>query len=221
MVYPPAGLWPSPGEWNADDRTATGEQRTLALAGWVSVTLNTQTRIRRQTTGDETTGIDLLAGEAAVDLPAGNRLFQVVAGAGRSLADSGRFEVRYLNGKVCVSCIEGAVRVEHPAGFRTLRARQQTVYDAAAVSGVASIEPANVSAWRNGELVFTRARLGDVLDEINRYRPGHVVLMNAAVRNKSVSGSFFIASLDGALEQLRHTFGLNARSLPGGIVVLS
>ncbi len=58
------------------------------------------------------------------------KAFSVIAGAGRSLAESGRFEIRYLDGKVCVTCLEGSLRVEHPAGFRALQARQQMVYDA-------------------------------------------------------------------------------------------
>ncbi len=221
VAYPPARLWPAPAEWGADDRTATGEQRTLALSERVSVTLNTQTSIRRRLAGNETAGIDLLAGEAAVDLPAGGQPFQVAAGEGRSVAESGRFEVRYLDGKVCVSCIDGSLRVEHPAGSRLLRVRQQMVYDAGTISGVADIEPANVSAWRRGELVFSQARLADVIAEINRYRSGRVVLMNASVRNGAVSGRFLIASLDSALAQLQKIFDLNARSLPGGLVVLS
>ncbi|MGT2429764.1 FecR family protein [Cupriavidus basilensis] len=221
VLHPPAGLWPSPGEWGADYRTATGEQRAVTLAGRVNVTLNTQTSVRRHSAGGMTTGIDLLAGEAAIDLPPGGRPFSVIAGAGRSVAEAGRFEVRHLADKVCVTCIEGAVRVEHPAGNRVLQARQQTVYDDVAAGGVARIEPASVSAWRNGELVFSQARLIDVLDEINRYRRGRVVLMNAAVRDKPVSGSFFIASLDVALAQLQHIFDLRVRLLPGGLVVLS
>lgn len=221
IAYPPARLWPAPAEWGADDRTATGEQRTLALAGRAHVTLNTQTSIRRRAAGAGTTGIDLLVGEAAVDLPAGGPPFAVAAGAGRSLAQSGRFEVRYLDGKVCVSCLDGVVRVEHPAGVRALNACQQTVYDADALSSVASIEPAAVSAWRRGELVFNESRLIDVLAEINRYRSGRVVLMNAAVRNGPVSGRFHIASLDSVLAQLQQMFDLHARLLPGGLLILT
>lgn len=224
VFHPPAGWWPALSDWGADDRTATGEQRVLDLAGHVRVTLNTQTRIRRQGTGSETTGIDLLAGEAAVDLPpAGNgrEPFGVAAGAGRSMADAGRFEVRYLHAKVCVTCIEGTVRLAHPGGTRQLGAHQQAVYDATSVSGVALVGASSLAAWRKGELVFTQTRLSDVLDEINRYRPGRVVLMNEDARNRPVTGSFYIASLDLALAQLQHAFDLNARSLPGGVVVLS
>ncbi|WPG40667.1 FecR domain-containing protein [Variovorax sp. EBFNA2] len=223
VFHPSAGLWPAPSGWGSDYRTATGEQLEVGLTDRVQVTLNTQTRIRRRTVDGRTTGVDLLEGEAAFDLSSGSgaRPFGVVAGAGRSLAESGRFEVRYLDAKVCVTCIEGAVRVEHPAGARELRARQQTVYDGTSVSSVALVGAANLSAWRKGELVFTQARLSDVLDEINRYRRGRVVLMNTAARSRLVTGSFYIASLDLALAQLQHAFDLDARSLPGGLTVLS
>ncbi len=221
VVHPPLGLWPAPDEWEADYRTATGEQRTLALVDHVNVTLNTRTSVRRQLAGGQTVGLGLITGEAAIDLQGDGFPFAVIAGEGRSLAESGQFEVRYLDGKVCVTCIAGAVQLEHPAGSRTLRAGQQVIYNASSVSGVATIEPADVSAWRRGELVFNQARLADALEEINRYRPGRVLLMNASVRNKEVSGRFGIASLDLALLQLQHVFGLNARSLPGGLTVLS
>ncbi|MEI2417876.1 FecR domain-containing protein [Orrella sp. JC864] len=222
-AFTPAGrLLLSPAQWGADYRTGTGEQRSLQLAGRVNVMLNTQTSIRQQAGApDGAAGIDLLAGEAAIDLPEGSALFAVAAGAGRSLSGAGSFEVRYLDGIVCVSCIDGQVQVEHPAGGGRLLPRQQLLYDARHVSAVAAIEPTRVSAWRHGELVFERTRLAEVIAEINRYRQGRVVLMNEAVRNQAVSGRFRVASLDAALQQLQHTFALSARSLPGGLMVLS
>jgi transmembrane sensor len=221
VIYPPLRLWPAPAEWGADYRTATGEQRTLALADRVSVVLNTQTSVRRQMDGGQTVGMDLITGEAAFDLKGTSRAFAVVAGNGRSLAESGQFEVRYVDDKVCVTCLAGTVRVEHPAGSRLLQARQQTIYDTDSVSGVAGIESADVSAWRNGELLFDRTRLADVIREINRYRAGRVVLMNDAVRDRTVNGRFAIASLNLALAQLELAFDLKARTLPGSLVILS
>ncbi|WP_353192330.1 FecR domain-containing protein [Pandoraea pnomenusa] len=222
IVRPPAGLWPSPGEWGADYTTATGEQRAITLAGRVDVTLNTQTRIRT----DNASGIELLSGEAAVDLPAGAgngaaTAFVVAAAGGTSASTSGRFEVRHLDGRVCVTCVAGSVRVDHPTGHRVLRGGQQTVYDRRQLAGVTMVDATNVSAWRNGELVFRQTRLAVVLDEINRYRPGRIVLMNDQVRNQPVSGSFYIASLDRAISQLQYSFDLQARHLPGGLLLLS
>ncbi|HEY4316589.1 MAG TPA: FecR domain-containing protein [Herbaspirillum sp.] len=220
-VYPPLGLWPAAAEWNADYRTATGEQRTLALAERVSVTLNTRTSIRRQVAAGRTVGLDLITGEAAVDVTQAGSSFTVVAGAGRSIAGSGQFEVRYLGNRVCVTCLAGTVRVEHPAAVRLLQARQQTVYDNNAIGGIADVEPAEVSAWRNGELLFNNTRLSDVIEEINRYRPGRVVLANDALRDKKVNGRFAIASLDLALGQLRQVFNLKSSLLVGGVLILS
>ncbi|MDC8757656.1 FecR family protein [Janthinobacterium fluminis] len=221
VLRPPLGLWPAPAEWGADERTATGEQRALALAGGVTVTLNTRTSVRRQTAGDATVGLELISGEAAVDVRGAAQVFAVVAGAGRSVAGFGQFEVRHLDGRVCVTCLDGSVRVEHPAGVRALRARQQTVYDAHAVGEVSGVDAAAVPAWRSGVLVFNETRLADALDEINRYRPGRVVLMNQAARGQAVSGRFAIAALDLALAQLQHVVGLRARTLPGGLTILS
>jgi transmembrane sensor len=220
IVYPPLGLWPSPSAWGSDYRTATGEQRTVALGDQTTVTLNTQTAIRRQAEQGRTTGFDLVTGEAAVDMTGVSRLFTVTAGAGRSEAEYARFEVRNVDGKVCVTCIEGSVRVTHPAGVRMLSAREQAIYDSRNISDTASVDPASATAWRNGMLVLHDMPLGDVIDEINRYRSGRVVLMNDAVRGKRVNGSFPIASMDQTLWQLERIFGLRSRSL-GGVLVLT
>lgn len=223
-VYPPLGLWPSVGTWSADYRTATGEQRDIALAsaaGRVDVMLNTQTSVRRHTRDGRTNGLDLLTGEVAVDLASAREPFGVSAGVGRSVARAGRFEVRYLDGRVCVSCLEGTVRVVHPAGERRLAAREQTVYRDDAIGGVTGVEPAAVSAWRRGELVFRQTPLAKVIDEINRYRPGRVVLLAESRRGEPVSGRFSIAILNEALLQIKRSFGLTSRALPGGVLILS
>lgn len=220
-VYPPFGLWPSAGTWTADYRTATGEQRDIALAGRVNVVLNTQTSVRRQISDGRTSGLKLLTGEVAVDLTSSRDTFAVVAGAGRSVADTGRFEVRYLDGRVCVSCIEGTVRVQHPAGERRLASGEQTVYRDDVIGGIASIEPASVSAWRRGELVFRQTPLAKVIEEINRYRPGRVVLLAESRRSDPVSGRFSTAILNEALLQIERSFGLTSHALPGGLLLLS
>lgn len=222
VVMNPALRWRlSPDEWRADYQTAIGEQQTLTMADTSALTLNTRTSIRKQADEATTTNLELLTGEAAIDLAAGGRGVGVQAGAGRSVAYGGRFEVRHLDGQVCVTCIQGEVRIYHPAGDRVLQTAQQTVYDTQAISGVSQADTAVVSAWRTGELVFKQMPLQQALNEINRYRSGHILLMKSEMRNTRVSGRFSIHNLDAALLQLQHTFALNARSLPGGMLILS
>ncbi|MGO4152586.1 FecR family protein [Cupriavidus sp. YAF13] len=221
VVYPPLGVWPAITEWGADYRTAAGERQEIGRAGSVLVTLNTRTSVRRQMDDGEMVGLELINGQAAVDLFRGGRRFVVTAGVGRSVAESGRLDVKSLNGKVCVTCLEGAARVEHPSGIRALLARQQAIYDDRVVSSVVGAEPQEVSAWRTGEMVFRNTPLAEVVEEINRYRPGRVVLVNNAVRAHLVSGRFLITSLDAVLWQIERTYKLEATSLPGGLLVLS
>ena len=221
IVHPPLQLWPSLSELQADARTEKGEQRSLALNDRINLALNTQTSVRKEMRNGQASGIHLISGEAAIELRGDGAAFDVVAGTGRSLARDAQFEVRNLKGNVCVTCIRGVVRVEHPRGTVDLMPRQQASYDAESLGPVKAVEVASMSAWRKGELVFRQTPLEQVIDEINRYRPGRVVLAADAVRESAVSGRFSIAALDGALLQLQHSFDLNARRLPGGVLVLS
>ncbi len=208
---------PGIGEWGADERTVAGEMRSVPAGDGVDLTLNTRTSIRRQSGGV----VELINGEAAVDLQQG-RAFKVVAGAGVTRADAGRFEVRNLDGEVCVTCLSGIAQVEHSSGVRTLVARQQVRYGAESIGEVLrGVDIAAVSAWREGALVFNQARLVDVVAEINRYRSGRVVLSNDAARERRVSGRFQVRTLDLALLQLQESLGLSARSLPAGVLILS
>jgi len=89
------------------------------------------------------------------------------------------------------------------------------------VSGVvAEAVASEVSAWTEGMLVFRRAPLREVVDEINRYRRGKVLLGESALARAPVSGRFRIDDPDAALEQLRLTMSLDLRRFPGGIAVL-
>jgi len=86
---------------------------------------------------------------------------------------------------------------------------------------VATVNTEEWSAWRQGLLVFRKAPLSTVIDEINRYRSGKVVLWADALRDREVSGRFSIASLDTVLLQIQRSYGLRSQSLPGGVLILS
>jgi transmembrane sensor len=221
VVYPPLDLWPSVGEWRADYRTAIGERRQLALADNVAVELNTRTSVAVMQDRDGTPGIDLIAGETAIDMLDARRPFAVAAGAARMLASEARFEVRRTADGVCVTCLQGQVRIAHPAGTAVLNARQQMTYDDRALHPVAAIDPAQVSAWREGFLRFRDTPLEQVIDEINRYRPGRVVLLNRRIAGEAVTARFRIDALDKAIAQMQRSLALDVRSLPGGVVLLS
>ncbi|MBN3792005.1 FecR domain-containing protein [Burkholderia sp. Ac-20353] len=230
-LRPPFELWPALTDLAADYRTGTGEQRQIAVGEGVTVAMSAQTRIDalRVSSGSAPhRGIDLLAGEAEIvaepsaRAPASTGGFVVVAGRGRMLATRARFDVRRGgDGQVCVTCVSGSVAFEHPHTRLTLSAAQQLVYDDRVVHPVSTVDPAAVVAWRRGMLVFDGVPLAQVIDEINRYRPGRVVLRNASLGRTSVAAQAPIARLDALIDTLSQAYGARITRLPGGIVVLT
>lgn len=231
VVRPPLQLWPALGDLAADYRTGTGEQRQVALSDRIVVDMNTQTRInllRARAEQPLQHGIELLAGEAEIVAasPAAGRIAPirpvvVVAGPGRLQADIARFNVRLTDHAVCVTCMAGAVAIEHPRQRLTLAANQQLVYDARDVGRPVQVDTNGVTAWRRGMLVFNGVPLQEVIDEINRYRPGRVILRKAEIQNLNVQAQFALAHLDEAIAMICRYAGVHATRLPGSIVLLS
>jgi transmembrane sensor len=223
LVYPPMDLWPAGKNWRADYSTGVGEQRQLALAPDVTVAMNTRSSIALHSENGATTGIELIDGEVAVDTAA--TPFTVTAGGGRVRAlgkDSARFELRHIDGGVCVTCIKGLVQVSLASRQLTLRSAQQVNYRGGdAVQPVRGVDAAEVGAWRDGILSFRETALSQVVSEINRYRPGRVMLLSKASEDKPVSGRFNINDLDKAIVQIQRLFRLRETALPGRIVILS
>ncbi len=219
-IRPPLGLWPSVSAMAADFHTGTGERLQLALTPQLTLELDTQSSLRRRM-GAGGEGYELVQGQAAFETAAGSRL-ALYAGPGCVIADEGaaRLDVRNTGGHVRVTCLRGSARIEHPQGRLRLQAGQQTRYDERLSGVVAEAVAGEVSAWTEGMLVFRRAPLREVVDEINRYRRGRVLLGDGAQARAPVSGRFRIDDPDAALEQLRLTLSLELRRFPGGIAVL-
>jgi transmembrane sensor len=220
-VRPPLGLWPSFAELSADYRTATGEQQRLALTDGVSVHLSTQTSIALRPEEGSGERLELVAGEAvfSAELHRGEPL-TVLAGGGSITALSGNFDVRHTGASVCVTCIDGNVGVASRSQAAMLSRAQQISYDGHGLGTIALADVELVTAWRQGVLIFRMTPLSDVVDEINRYRWGRVLLVNKRLSNLPVSGRFRIDHVDEIIRRLNQVFGITSRYLPGGVVLL-
>ena len=220
VVRPPLGLWPSLSEFAADYRTATGEQRHVTLADEVSVRMNSQTSITVPRSTDDRDQVELIVGEAAFATTS-QRALEVLAGDGRTVARQARFDVRNIGSTVCVTCFDGDLRVEFGAEVATISAKQQVRYGAGGLRSAVSIDPVEAEAWHDGVLIFHFTPLSEVIAEINRYRPGKVILMNASLGQNAVSGRFSIRRMDEVVVWIEYAFGAKPHALPGGILLLS
>ncbi|MDE5458293.1 DUF4880 domain-containing protein [Bradyrhizobium sp. CSA112] len=223
---PPFGLWPSLSELNADYRTRTGEQRALTFAGDVAISLNTQTSLAIRPPEGAEDRVELIAGEASFERRArAARSLAVLAAGGQAVTEFGRFDVRYTTtaerAPVGVTCFEGLVRIEHGSDRAALRPGQRVHYGATGLSPIVTIDPVAASDWQRGVVEFHGTALTEAVEEINRYRPGRIILMNAALAQKRLSGRFRIDQMDQVLLQLEHAFSAKLQRLPGGVVLLS
>ncbi|ARP97110.1 FecR family protein [Bordetella genomosp. 13] len=220
-AFPPLALWPSMREWGADYRTAVGEQRRVALAGDVRVVMNTRTSLSAWLEAGQQR-VELLEGEATFECTHVDRQLQIQAGAGSVRAGVASLGVRRLGGSVLITCLDGQADVLHGSQRVALRTGQQVAYDDQGLQDVVTVaDPLAAASWRDGVVVIDDLPLPQAVDEINRYRPGRVVLVNDALSERRLSGRFPIGDIDVALVQIERLLGATLRHGPGGLVFIA
>jgi transmembrane sensor len=221
MVWPPLGLWPSVSDLMAEYHTRTGEQRQIAMTNGATVEMNTQTSLNIGASATSAGRIELIAGEAVVTTGgARSSPIVVTAAGGRMSAADAKFDIRFDGSSVCVTCLEGAVDVEQGGAAATVQEKQQVAYDKGGLGQVVSVDPAVVTSWRTGVLIFRRELLSRAVEEINRYRPGRIILVDASLGQRRIDASFRLDRIDEIVPQIEQVFAARVRTLPGGIVLL-
>jgi transmembrane sensor len=220
VVRPPLDLWPSLAELEADHRTGTGEQQHLTLAEAVSVDLNTRTSIAMRSTNLEPE-MELISGEAAIAVDrTAPKPFVVVAADGRMTAYRATFNVRRQGPMVDLTCVDGEVSIECSGRTAMLGAAQRVSYDTGGLGDAIGVDTVVVTAWRDGVLVFRNTPLVRVIEEVNRYRPGRIILVDTELGQRLVTARFEIKRLDTVMGQIGNVFKVPVKSLPGGFVLV-
>lgn len=215
----------------ADYVTAAGAQRTITLDDGSTVQLNTGSAIAVRFSARERR-IELMRGEAFFQVahdPA--RPLRVISQDGATRAVGTAFVVRdgqsaANDGRVVVSVTEGIVKVTSPdtaetAATITVRAGERALYHAGARPRVIGpIGGAGAAPWREGRIVMDGVPFAEAIAELNRYRPGRILLLGDATRYRPVSGVFSIEKLDEALAGLAATHGLSVTRLTDRLVML-
>ncbi|MGE7991497.1 FecR family protein [Pseudomonas sp. NPDC089554] len=214
LVMLGGGMLDGLGQPAADFHTAVGEQRKVQLAQGVDVELNTQTRISRL----GTSGLQLLEGELQVKASAP---VLVQAGDAQLNAELAWFNLRQIGEQICLTCLAGQVQVHWQGRAITLASGRQLRYDRKAMGEPQAFDATEVMAWREQLLVFHDAPLVQVIDEINRYRPGMLVLLNPSLGRRKVQARFTLAQLPGVVSLIRDAYGVRCTELPGGVVLIS
>lgn len=213
-----AGLGLQVSPWRnvmADQRTGTGERRQIALADGSSLQLNTSTAVDIRF-GDTLREIHLREGEILVQTATDTqrRPFIVHTPQGSIRALGTRFTVRSDGEQSRVGVLQHAVEVRPllaPEQIMRVDAGQQLLFSRQDAGHLEQL-PIASDAWARGQLVVSDWRLADFIQELSRYRPGHLGC-DPRAGNLRISGAFQLADTDSVLDNLGGTLPVRIRRL--------
>lgn len=218
-----AGGW-QPGHWlldtQADYRSGEGP-RQITLADRSQVTLDAGSAIAVDFAQGERR-VRLLRGAAFFQVRHTGEAFRVEAGGGEVRVMGTQFEVRALDDGAQVTVSSGRVAVSPTPGGRAqeLTADQQLSYRRGQLDTVQRVDSDNRLAWRQGWLNYYHAPLGQVVDDLARYYPGRILLLDDTLAQRTVSGSFPVAEPMQALDSLAQVLGFSRQTLLGRLTLI-
>lgn len=173
--------------------TPVGEQRLVALADGSRVRLDTDTRLQVRFQRGER-DVQLVKGRAFFDVAHDpTRPFIVEADGAKVRAVGTRFDVRLTGAHPQVTLVEGAVEVTqaHDGQLKSWRlAPGQALRPAQPAPTPVAVDVAVATSWTSGQLVFHATPLSEAVAEVNRYSKTKIVLDDAPLAARPVSGKF-------------------------------
>ena len=220
------GLWQYPAlmiAWNADYSTAAGDQTTVQLPDGSTMMLNTASAVSVDFDNGRR-AVTLLQGEAFFDVRRDpSRPFLVTAQYGEVAVTGTAFSVRTAESQDEVFLERGKVEVHclcDRAEGTELNPGEGVSITASAVSSVRARDGGAALAWREGRIMFDSAHFGVVLDELRRYYPRRIVVMNSRVNRLVVTGNYRLDNIEGAVRTLADAAGVKMTRIPGGLIIL-
>lgn len=210
--------------WSSDYSTQWGERREIVLADHSLVTLNTHTAVSVDFSS-ERRKISLTEGEAYFEVARDlSRPFIVETAYGAVQVTGTVFNVYAQEKRTTVTVSEGRVRVSSFEGGQghtvELTAGQQVVGDGSGIGRIIETDARQSSAWREDLLVFTMRPLAEVVDELNRYFPGRIIIADPRIKQRIVSGAFDLTRPEEALQAIEKTLGLASLALADNLILL-
>jgi transmembrane sensor len=169
----------------ADFRTGQGERKTIQGADGSVFELAPLTRMSATFT-DHARSVQLFQGEAYFKVSPDSRPFSVAAGKGLTRALGTAFSVKYRNGMSRIVVEEHAIQVRLGGSTAVVGAGEELAYESV-LGPLRKVDPDDALAWRSGRLVFDGEPLGEVVETLNIWHAGRIVVMSDGLAQRSVT----------------------------------
>lgn len=238
-------IWPA--MWHDDANvppllsysTDIGEQRLITLPDNSTVLLNTKSQFDVAYSSNYR-DIYLVHGEAHFEVvSASDRPFRVFAGKSKVRAVGTAFsvylkrktvEVTVTHGSVEIDSIREPIRDNAPSqainganNQSIVSAGQVAEFDQLAGTVKTNILPkaAHIPAWHHGQLKFSGEPLEEVVEEISRYSPLSIVILDSELRNLRIGGLFNVGETKKMFDALEDGFGVKAEYINENLIHLT
>lgn len=230
-------------------QTAIGEQRTEYLDDGSVLTINTDTELSVDYSGDNRI-IRLSRGEVNFDVfKDPHRPFVVYAGDGLVWAVGTAFNIRLGESGVDLTVTEGRVKVysgvapseplptlssDIPTGTEPssslahqneafVKAGEMLQYDQAVMQKVeVQVEQLQKKlAWQRGGLIFKGETLEQALVEIRRYTDKDLRIVDPVIKYKQIGGYYKTDDIDGLLRSMSQSYGIRVAYKENDVINLS
>lgn len=187
----------------SDFSTGTGETNAIRLEDGSTIELSAASSISIDFT-PSLRRVVLRRGEAYFTVtPDLRRPFVVEAGELRATALGTAYSVSMSSERTSVAVTEHSVRVEANGRLIDLIEGQSLDWAANRFGRVSSDETDSRLAWRERRLVFLARPLGEIVEEINRWRDGHLFILDPILARRTVTAIIDLndmADIDKTLE---------------------
>ena len=209
----------------ADHTTKVAETRRIPLEDGSAIVLAPSSAIA-VAYSDRERRVDLLAGQAFFEVASQpNRPFRVDSRQIQTTAIGTGFDVRDSDDGTTVSVQEGIVRVDNkpsiPAVSEALAAGEVLRVARSGRVERGRKPPAQVAAWRRGQLVVVDQPFQDVVDRLRPYHSGTIVLADRSLAERSVTGVYNLAAPLDALRAVAHAHDATVHQITPWILVVS
>lgn len=217
--------------------TAIGEQQRITLPDNSTVLLNTQSQFDVAYSPNYR-DIYLVHGEAHFEVESlPGRPFRVFAGKSKVRAVGTAFSVYLKKETVEVTVTHGKVEID---SIRDSASNSKTDTDAINNRAIVNAgqlaefdqvvgtiktnhlpKAAHIPAWHNGQLKFSGEPLEKVVEEISRYSPFSIVILDSELRNLRIGGLFNVGETRKMFDALEDGFGIKAKYINENLIHLT
>ncbi|MEO1316568.1 MAG: FecR domain-containing protein [Pseudomonadota bacterium] len=201
------------------DLSTNREPEGARLASGDAVTLDADSALVDES-GDGNRDVQLLRGAAYFEVAPDGRPFLVSVDDVEIEVLGTAFEVAVIEDEVAVTVAEGEVEVRTDGASPQLEAGDRLTRTDDGALSVTEVDLDDVATWRRGQLIVDGMTVAQVAAVIDRRLPGQIVILDSALAEARVAGTFDLENPLNALRTLAAIHGATVYAAPPLMTVM-